>query len=456
MTKGTMNKGWKLKKRNPLVNGPAVTEYYIKTAKRFRVLKYMTVLVLVLFVLVTVTLNREAITVENFRYLIRYLDINATVYSYSGGHRDIGYSADSELTFGMYRGDAVIADSTSLRIKSLGGSTMLDNTTYISNPVLLCGSKYLMLYDLGGNSYQIYNTFSELYGESCEYSISGAAMSDTGVYAIVTKSAEYRSIVQIYNKDFKMISRVYKDKLVMDTAFRSDGSLLAIVSAFNREGDFYTEVMVCDPYSDEPVFTASYQDLLPVSVCYHSDGGLTVICDKKILFFNERYELISEYAFGSRVPSYCKAGDGCVIAAMARNIVGDDNIFLIFDSAGRAVFEGELSGKIVCAENLGTETYVLTSSALARVGRGREPVLYSPIEKNSIAMMLPGDGTVFICYTDNAVSYRLDSMFETGQSAGESNDAAESTDSEAEDSVTAAPEIPGTEANPAGDSETAA
>jgi hypothetical protein len=340
----------------------SVNEYYIDISRRFRLAKYLTIFLLAAFILVMLSVSRDNITVESFQYLLRYLDVGSSVYSYTSDYKKIAYSADTEINFGSFRGDFVIADSTAVNIYSLSGLNVLSEASYISNPVIETSGNHLLVYDLGGNSYAIYNTFSKLFGETLSYPITGAANSDSGIYAIVTKTQEYRSAVYIYDRDFGMISRILKDKLVMDVDIKPDGSSILIVSAYNLGGDFCTEIMTCDPYLDTATTLVTLNDLMPVKARYQADG-FTVVCDSKLLFYNNAGILQSEYSYNGEVPVYTLITDEYTFLAFSENVIGDTQRLLIFDSSGVQVAEKQVEGQIVRLECLGNKIFVLTSNS---------------------------------------------------------------------------------------------
>jgi hypothetical protein len=343
--------------RNRINNNGAgiysVNEYYIDISRRYRLAKYLTVFLLVSFIIVMLSLNRDSITIENFQYLVRYLDTDSNVYRYTD-YKKIAYSEDTEIKFGLYRGDVVIADSTAVNIYSPSGTNILNESSYISNPVIESSGRHLLVYDLGGNSYAFYNTFSKLFGETLPYPITGASNSDSGLYAVVTKTQEYRSAVYIYDRDFGLISRILKDKLVMDTDIKPDGSSVLIVSAFNSGGEFCTEIMTCDPYSDTAGLLITHNDIMPVSACYQADG-FTVVCDSKLLFYNGEGILKNEYSFRGEIPVYSLISDEYTFLAFAENVIGDTQRLLIFNTDGKPIVikDNEIAVPNIFAENTG-------------------------------------------------------------------------------------------------------
>ena len=67
-------------------------------------------------------------------------------------------------------------------------------------------------------------------------------MADNGSYAILTKNREYRTVINIYDSDYDLISRVYKDKFTFDIDLSQ--KQLLYVTAEALDSSYLTEVNV--------------------------------------------------------------------------------------------------------------------------------------------------------------------------------------------------------------------
>ena len=60
---------------------PDTNEYYFSLSQRFKLAKYVVFLSLILFIVFMVTGYGEEITVENLRYLLKYMDHHYQFYT---------------------------------------------------------------------------------------------------------------------------------------------------------------------------------------------------------------------------------------------------------------------------------------------------------------------------------------------------------------------------------------
>lgn len=397
------------RRRAPQSGRPSVTEYYINLSRRFRALKFICIAVFVLFTITVVTFNRDRITIENFQYMLRYLDVDTS--SYGDSVNRISYQADANLKIDVYRGDLAIAAGNSITVKSPSGNIILDHSNNIVAPIPVPSDKYLLLYDLGGKEYALYNTFTCLHTGQYEYPITCAACADNGSYALVTSSSNYRSVVHIYDKNFKQISRISKDKLVMDLAFNEDGSRLVILSAYAEDGEFCTELQILDPYSDIPIQTLQLRDVFPISVDWHDDS-FSVIFGDSIRFYSDDGTLIACRTY-RKTPITFASNENYVAVVANDNAIGDVFQVQILNRTGESVFSGHVSGKIISVAFSTHYAYVLSSTAIYRIDPINATMQSNQIDARSASGLAAiSDQVLFVTYASEAISINTSAFYE--------------------------------------------
>ena len=70
---------------------------------------------------------------------------------------------------------------------STGRLTCSDSFSF-KNPVMKTSDKYALIYDSGNCGLVIYNTFTKVHSQTFDKPICGAAMSQSGFYALITSS----------------------------------------------------------------------------------------------------------------------------------------------------------------------------------------------------------------------------------------------------------------------------
>ncbi|MBR4881981.1 MAG: hypothetical protein IKU19_08600, partial [Clostridia bacterium] len=231
----------------------AVNEYYIDIANRFKAAKFLIIVLLVAFILLMISVFRTDITLENCKYLIRFFSSANTVYS--GDFENIYYDTTGVVDVDVFNGDLVTVKSDSIDLYDMNGSNVASYDINQVSPTVVSKGKYMLVYDLGGNGAQLFNNFSQLTSYTYDYPISCAAVSEEGMHAVVTKSLDYLSVIYLYDHNFNLISKIYKDKYITDLKISDSGDKLLCASVYAENGSFVSEIMTYTPYSDTPEST---------------------------------------------------------------------------------------------------------------------------------------------------------------------------------------------------------
>ena len=379
---------------------PKVNTYYLVLAGRFKTAKYIMICVLVVFLLLAVVLFREDITVENLRYLLKDFEIGDNINT---TYNDtINYDADLQVKLALYKGDLVVAGSSYFFLSDLRGNKRLNEDSVFSNPIVLSSEKYLLVYGLSENTYTIYNTFSKLHTETLDYPISAAAVSDKGMYAIVTRSAEYRSVIYLYNEDFDRIGAVYKDKYVIDVKFNPDSSELLITSLFSDKGNYCTEIVNYVPFSETHSASKIIENSMPIVTGYNSDNGYSIIYDNKIEFYDSEYFLRNTYVYPANlIPITTEITKDYTVITYSENIVGDDIKVLVFNKSGELILDANANGqpkKIKCYTDC---VYLLLDGNVCKISIVDGKTVYYDTEKNAMDILVVDEKNVLVCFSNH-------------------------------------------------------
>ncbi len=341
-----------------------VNPYYGSAARAFRAAKFLTLFVLIVFLLLSFTLGRNEITIENLRYLMKFISFTDTETSITAPR--IHYPSSSQNKLGLFIGDlCALSDQGYSLYDSRGNQIMTEDIRY-GTPVLTVGEKYTLCYDLGGLSFSLFNTFSQLYSETLDYPITDADLAPDGSFAVAASSREYRTAVLLYDADFKLISRVLKDKYLTDLCYDAPGENLAVMSIGTEEGSFFTEIELIRPGASQAHARRSVDglgyNLFPVR------DGWIMISDEAIWFLDadlgvkNRVSLAGPLAMTDCSQKYLT----CIYEG---SIIGNSYFAVVYDTNGRAVFSGEFDGKLTDAahDESGDYIFILTGDTLSRI-----------------------------------------------------------------------------------------
>ena len=340
-----------------------VNEYYISVSHKLRVFKYLTLIVLIVFVSVMVLIFRESITYENLQYMLRDFNVASSGAKFS----TINFDSDGVSCVEVFRGDILTAGKKNISLYSISGNKLLSQTVSYSAPRVAVSEKYFLAYDAEGQTYSVFNSYSKLFSEEFDYAVTDAAVSDSGNYAIVTSTREYPYAVYVYNKDFKRIGEYYKNKYVMDVLLSEDGEQLIILSFYAEGGDYRTEILLCDTSGNTEDRVITINGRFPMTAEYNENGGFTVMTDGGAYVYSNEAELLKTVTVKDEVLSRAVLGESSSALFYKKNKNASETSVVFFDNEGNVTHNDCVYGKIKDAELFDDKLYVLLDNSVVLI-----------------------------------------------------------------------------------------
>ncbi len=397
MAKNSPSPGGKLRVAGGIK--PQTNRYYAKVSAAYRAMAAVVGVVLVLFCLLILAVGREYITYDNLTYLARDFDLH--MQNNTSEAATVSYARHETLQFSPYKTGMAVAGTDVLTIYDSAGIVLTEDTLNYSGPCLSVSGKYVLVYDLGGKNYAIYNTLTRVVKRETDFKLLAADMSDSGAYVLVTRSNETKYVVELYNEALNHTMSIYKDHYVMDAAIREDGQRVAIVSAIPGETDFSCEVSLCAVGEAEPLLTTTFGGLLPLETAFHPDGSFTVLCDGAVLFFDANGSQLGRYSLSGMTLVSADMADGYVALVGAENALGSENRVVVLDSTGQVLLSQMYrermqrvvigTGDMLCA--------VLTPNAVLAMDPGG---IYAtcPLDDDDVLRICTYDRGIMVCTKD--------------------------------------------------------
>ncbi len=375
--------------------------YYLRIATRFQIIKYVTIILALAFAVTMMTAFSSDITAENFQYLLKDLDLSGLA---SGNNFDtLLYNGGADSVFGIYRNEMVVISPGSVSLYKPSAALSFHKSNIYYNPHLLTSNKYFLVYDRGdtSRSYSIFNSFAELKTETYSYPITGAAISDSGHYALVTRDDSFRGIVRMYDDSFRPIMEIKKDKYILSIDISRDGKTLAIASVYDQAGDFVTEIMTVRAGDSEAKVTVTEPGILPLRIKFMKDNAIGVLFNNQAKVYNADGTERSALLYSSMPSVHAELNKSYVCAVYNTSVIGNDKTVAVYDIDGQMVFTTELKGElnsIVPHEHL---LCLLFEDKAVQIDIRKGTITTKEIEPNALAIVF-ADETPLICYSGNA------------------------------------------------------
>ncbi len=316
-------------------------EYYEGISRALGPIQVVLYLVLFAFLILSLLFNTEQITYQNFYRFFK--DLNASAEAVTGFQSDsLSYPADELQSFTLYRGGLAIAGNRAVTLFSATGRQTVSKSVQYQKPVAVGTGKYLLVYDQGGKTYSLYNSYTQIYTGATDYPIRKAAVSESGMYALITSSEEYPSVVLLYDDDFDLINRYNKSGYVTDVSLNEDGDRIAIMTAALKDAFFTTELMICKPGEASALAEFTVADALGLSCFFTARDNVYVLWSDGLRCFSDTGRQLSETLFEGRHIRAVNADAGGMTVVLDDAAGARESRVLAFDEKGGTLYDGSI------------------------------------------------------------------------------------------------------------------
>ena len=386
----------------------AQNPYYEHISERLGIFQVILYFSLFAFVVLSFLSNTELITYQNFYRFFK--DLNASVEGVDVINTDaVSYPTDTEQSFTLYRNGLAVAGNRSVTIFTAAGRQTVSKTVSYQHPMAVGTGKYLLVYELGGTKYSLYNSYTQVYAGETEYPISGAAVSDSGMYAIISSSAQYVSEVYLYNDNFTLINRFARSGYVTDVAINEKGTLLALLTSGTQNGVFSTEVALCEPGEKEFKATAEVGSALGLSCVFTEGNTLSVLTAEGVYALNQNGRVQNSYSFeGLTLACASCTADGITVA-LRDSLMSTEDTVILFGKDCRVLAEERFAEGTTQISRAGNTAFLLSAEGIRAVRAGGGTSTLYPMRADGRIMLAIGRDEVLLCTAKKAEYVKIPS-----------------------------------------------
>ncbi len=383
---------------------PSIEPYYSSISKKFRVAKHITSLLLVVLLIFSFSFMRDDITLENLRYLLKFISFTNTETSITA--TKINYPSGDPNKLDLFIGDLCTLSPEGYALYDSRGNQIMSEDIKYASPVLKAGKRFALCYDLDGSSFTVLNTFTKLYEGNTEYPITDGSIADNGTFAIASSSREYRTAITLYDSDFKPITRILKNDHLMALELKSDATQLAVMTSGVKDGSFFSNIELITPGSDKALATVTLDGL--GYALYYTDVGISVVTDEGIFFLDSNLKQIKFCEHKNQLAMSHFSGK-YLTSVYSNAVIGNSYRAVIYDTNGRMVYDGDFSGKLIAidSDDSGYYIFILTGTTLSRINLVNKKIGAIPVASAAIDILVPTSDSVLVALKNYALTYNL-------------------------------------------------
>jgi len=274
-------------------------EYFENISANLGIFQVVLYLSLFAFVILSFAKNTNLITYQNFYHFFK--DLNASMQTVdASAPESVTYPTDDRQSITLFRQGVAIAGNHNVTIFTATGRQTVSQITSFASPVAVASDKYLLIYDFEGKKYALYNSYTQVFAGESEYPILGATISDSGMYALITQSKDYSSVVSLYSNHFSLLGRYSKSGFVMDVSIHEKGSFLAILSSRPQNGFWTTELELFKPGEKTAHAKTVLGSGIGLACSFTAPDTVAVLSDDTVFHVKDTGKIVSEQTLSGR------------------------------------------------------------------------------------------------------------------------------------------------------------
>ncbi len=381
-------------------------EYYETVSAHLGIFQVVLYLSLLAFVVLSFAKNTNLITYRNFYYFFK--DLDASAEGVDVMHSDaVTYPTAQSQSFVLYRGGLAVAGNNSVTVFTPTGRQTVSQTVSYQNPVAQGSGKYLLVYELGGTQYSLYNSYTQLYAGKTDAPINGAAVSKSGMYALLTSSKEYTSVVSLYSSNFSLINRYNKNGYVMDIAINESGSRLALLTVGGKNAGFQSTVELYAPGEGEARSRTEWNNFSGLRCGFTDANTLALVSSSQILFLNGEGERLAEHDFEGMTPTSLDLGTGGVALSLQPASISEKNHIIMFDKTGKVLYNKGVEQKVEQISRCEGAVYFKSANGVHRIDMKAFSLSSVECHTEQRGILAVGEDEVLLCSPQKAEYLRF-------------------------------------------------
>ena len=376
---------------------PEVNRYYARIAKRYTAAGIAALFLFLVYLGGVIVFASDSITTENLSYLVRDFGTAADESARDFGR--IVYNGSSDTTFAWFRGGLSVCGPDSYRYFDKNGLSVISDPLNWSDPVLVPGEKYMLLFDLGGTGWAVYNQLTGIVSRESDERIIAADIASDGSLVMVTRSRDTRYVVSLYNAAFNQTMLNYKDSYVLAAAISGDGEQFLVASAVPSSTDFDCEIEVCRRGEETPLTTDILSHAMPL-MARATESGFVVLCDSAVHYYDTYGVRQKTVSLSGMTLKYADILSGRVAMVGQVNALGSEHRILVLDSDGSTlcdeVLRQRIAGVTMGRNPSDAVCYLRTNDSVIRMRADGSFESYAP-DSGEIIGVVPLSSGALLC-----------------------------------------------------------
>lgn len=370
--------------------------YWGRVASRYTVIWRVLLVVLLLFTVLFMLLFSRAFTYDSIFCFFKDLQ---TVSAFVPSDYDTVYTTfeEGEHVSLSYRGGIAFVNSGGIEVYSPDGKRLLNVDRKLQSPRAVASRKYLVVYEQGGKSFSVTNSYAELFRGETEFPIYGVTVSDTGHFALITASDEVLSQVLLYDNNFNLVQRFRRASATVGVSISDNGKRIALLGAGAEGGTVHSQFDVFELGESEAAFSLYFKEEFPLAVGFTNNRNIMVLTDKTLRCCNSGGKMYTELPVED-TPVALDINEEGILLALETDDLNAGHRVLALDKKGNTVYDATFDRDITSLKMGEDELFLLSGSEVVRVQIKTTERAVLTVEEGAVDLFIVDRGSVRIVY----------------------------------------------------------
>lgn len=393
--------------------------YYKHASVVIKLFRFAVLLGFVVFAVFSIGFFRENITVDNLRYLLKYIDLSGTDQTPS--EAEIAVTTDAHSSFLVLGTDLAVVGNTGTALYDFAGNRLYSYDYTYANAAVATNGKNFLVYDTAGKNMALYGGVSKILEKEFEYPVKSACINRSGDFAVINSEKTYRSGVIAFDRDGNELFRFMSaDKYMTGVALNDNASSVAFSAVYAADGAFCTELVTYNTATGEKTAQTVLPDTLALKIGYaDNDSVLYLLTDSSFeCYRTSSLEKIGEAAYNPDNAKFFRAFPDCFMLAESNNLSGSSMTVRAYAYDGSLLFECRTQDKILDLEYADRVLYLLGRDALTVYDYGTAsenmltPLAELPLTRQYRAVRADSYGRFILVGAKNASRHSLSHLLD--------------------------------------------
>jgi hypothetical protein len=224
----------------------------------------------------------------------------------------------------------------------------------------------MLVYDTAGTTFSVYNSFARIYTESFDYPITNACFAKDGRLAIVTREADSKAVVYVYNDDFEKLAKYKVDSYMFDIAIDSSRELIAFVYYGVGNGIGQTIISFRNLNTLEETAVCKFDGEFPLECRFIGNDSFAIVTDSAVRIIDNSLESEASEAYdylNGNVTGYSINDSGITVSVT----VVSKNEVIAFDSKGKLLYNDIVQAGVTDIGLYADKIFLQTENGIIRL-----------------------------------------------------------------------------------------